>query len=160
MEFEPEFSPEDFTFTVIGNDPSPEEFAGSANCVDVTIGQGEYTVSETTVPEADLAKERRQVAQEQEELKMVQQQRGDMLLRKRHERYQKLKEYKELQDTMERGEVEQTNKLWRILYMAKYSNNERQTVEPIPDKPGDVKLTITASNDEEMDWDRRSRYYS
>ena len=48
-----EFSSEDFTFTVTGNDPSPEEFAGSANCVDVTIGPGEYTVSKTEVPEAE-----------------------------------------------------------------------------------------------------------
>jgi hypothetical protein len=53
LEFEPDFSPEDFTFTVTGNDPSPEEFAGNANCVDVTIGPGEYTVSETEIPEAE-----------------------------------------------------------------------------------------------------------
>ena len=45
--------PGDFTFTVTGNNPSPEEFAGSANCVDVTIGPGEYAVSETAVPEAE-----------------------------------------------------------------------------------------------------------
>jgi hypothetical protein len=38
--------PDDFTFTVIGNDPSPEEFEGDANCVDVTIGPGEYEVRE------------------------------------------------------------------------------------------------------------------
>ena len=38
--------PDDFTFTVIGNDPSPEEFEGDANCVDVTIGPGEYAISE------------------------------------------------------------------------------------------------------------------
>ena len=30
--------PDDFTFTVIGNDPSLEEFEVDANCVDVTIG--------------------------------------------------------------------------------------------------------------------------
>ena len=40
--------PEDFTFTVTGNGPSPRQFAGSANCVDVTIGPGEYAVSEAT----------------------------------------------------------------------------------------------------------------
>jgi hypothetical protein len=28
VEFDAEFSPEDFTFTVTGNDPFPEEFAG------------------------------------------------------------------------------------------------------------------------------------
>jgi hypothetical protein len=38
--------PEDFTFTVEGNDPSPAQFRGSPNCVDVTIGPGEYAVSE------------------------------------------------------------------------------------------------------------------
>jgi hypothetical protein len=53
VEFDTEFSPEDFTFTVTGNDPSPEEFLGDANCVDVTIGRGGYAVSETTVPEAE-----------------------------------------------------------------------------------------------------------
>jgi hypothetical protein len=53
VEFESDFSPEDFTFTVTGNDPSPRQFVGSANCVDVTIGPGEYAVSETAVPEAE-----------------------------------------------------------------------------------------------------------
>jgi hypothetical protein len=38
--------PDDFTFTVIGNNPSPDEFEGDANCVDVTIGSGEYVVME------------------------------------------------------------------------------------------------------------------
>jgi hypothetical protein len=38
--------PDDFTFTVTGNNPSPEEFEGSENCVDVTIGPGEYVVRE------------------------------------------------------------------------------------------------------------------
>jgi hypothetical protein len=42
----PAFEAEDFTFTVTGNNPIPEEFAGNANCVDVTIGPGEYAVSE------------------------------------------------------------------------------------------------------------------
>jgi hypothetical protein len=53
VECDAEFSPEDFTFTVTGNDPFPEEFAGSANCVDVTIGPGEYAVSEVGPPEAE-----------------------------------------------------------------------------------------------------------
>jgi hypothetical protein len=53
VEFDADFSPEDFTFTVTGNNPSPRQFEGSANCVDVTIGPGEYTVSETAVPEAE-----------------------------------------------------------------------------------------------------------
>jgi hypothetical protein len=38
--------PEDFTFTVEGNNPSPAQFLGDPNCVDVTIGPGEYAVSE------------------------------------------------------------------------------------------------------------------
>jgi hypothetical protein len=40
--------PEDFTFTVTGNNPSPAQFEGDADCVDVTIGPGEYTVSEVS----------------------------------------------------------------------------------------------------------------
>ena len=43
----PNLSPEDFDFTVTGNNPSPAQFAGDENCVDVTIGPGEYVVSET-----------------------------------------------------------------------------------------------------------------
>jgi hypothetical protein len=39
-------SPEDFVFTVRGNSPFPAQFPGDENCVDVTIGPGEYTVSE------------------------------------------------------------------------------------------------------------------
>ena len=41
-------SPEDFTFTVTGNGPSPAQFQGDSadGCVDVTIGPGEYTVTE------------------------------------------------------------------------------------------------------------------
>jgi hypothetical protein len=50
---EPDFSPEDFVFTVTGNNPSPAQFEGDASCVDVTIGPGEYAVSETPVPEAE-----------------------------------------------------------------------------------------------------------
>jgi hypothetical protein len=42
----PTDSPDEFTFTVTGNNPEPDIFEGSANCVDVTIGPGEYTVSE------------------------------------------------------------------------------------------------------------------
>jgi hypothetical protein len=38
--------PDDFTFTVTGNNPSPAQFLGDPNCVDVTIGPGEYTVTE------------------------------------------------------------------------------------------------------------------
>jgi hypothetical protein len=44
------FSPGDFDFTVTGNDPFPDEFEGSANCVDVDIGPGEYTVTEVSPP--------------------------------------------------------------------------------------------------------------
>jgi hypothetical protein len=39
-------APEDFTFTVRGNGPFPEQFEGDPNCVDVTIGPGEYDVVE------------------------------------------------------------------------------------------------------------------
>ncbi|MGA7544070.1 MAG: hypothetical protein WBW34_13500, partial [Nitrososphaeraceae archaeon] len=42
--------PEDFDFTVTGNSPFPAQFEGSANCVDVSIGPGEYTVSEVSPP--------------------------------------------------------------------------------------------------------------
>jgi hypothetical protein len=38
--------PGDFTFTVTGNGPFPAQFEGDPNCVDVTIGPGEYTVTE------------------------------------------------------------------------------------------------------------------
>ena len=42
--------PEDFTFTVAGNGPSPAQFTANAgDCVDVTIGPGEYTVTEAAV---------------------------------------------------------------------------------------------------------------
>ena len=41
--------PENFDFTVTGNDPFPAQFEGSANCVDVTIGPGEYAVSEVNM---------------------------------------------------------------------------------------------------------------
>jgi hypothetical protein len=43
-----DFSPDQFDFTVTGNNPDPVEFEGdnSDGCVDVTIGPGEYTVTE------------------------------------------------------------------------------------------------------------------
>jgi hypothetical protein len=44
------FEPDDYAFTVTGNNPSPAQFVGSANCVDVTIGPGEFVVSERFVP--------------------------------------------------------------------------------------------------------------
>jgi hypothetical protein len=37
-------APDDFIFTVTGNNPSPAQFLGNPNCVDVTIGPGEYAV--------------------------------------------------------------------------------------------------------------------
>ena len=44
--------PADFTFTVAGNNPFPAQFTGdnSEGCVDVTIGPGEFTVSEVSPP--------------------------------------------------------------------------------------------------------------
>ena len=44
------FEPDDFAFTVIGNGPDPDGFLGDANCVEVSIGPGGYTVSEVFVP--------------------------------------------------------------------------------------------------------------
>jgi hypothetical protein len=38
--------PSDFFFSVTGNNPSPDFFPGDRDCVDVTIGPGEYAVSE------------------------------------------------------------------------------------------------------------------
>jgi hypothetical protein len=45
---DPNFPPNRFIFTVTGNNPSPAQFRGdnSDGCVDVTIGPGEYAVSE------------------------------------------------------------------------------------------------------------------
>ena len=40
--------PEDFTFSVTGNNPFPDFFPGNRDCVDVTIGPGEYAVSEAS----------------------------------------------------------------------------------------------------------------
>ena len=42
------FEPSDFTFTVEGNNPDPEEFQGDNEdlCVDVDIGPGQYAISE------------------------------------------------------------------------------------------------------------------
>lgn len=44
--------PADFVFTVTGNNPFPAQFTGdnSDGCVDVTIGPGQYTVSEVSPP--------------------------------------------------------------------------------------------------------------
>jgi hypothetical protein len=40
----------EFTFTVEGNGPVPDEFfLTDGNCVDVSIGPGEYTVTETDI---------------------------------------------------------------------------------------------------------------
>jgi hypothetical protein len=39
-------SPSGFTFTVTGNGPDPATFVGDPNCVEVSIGPGEYAVSE------------------------------------------------------------------------------------------------------------------
>jgi len=41
-----EFEAEDFTITVTGNNPEPSEFLGSSEGTLVTLGTGEYTVSE------------------------------------------------------------------------------------------------------------------
>jgi hypothetical protein len=46
VSFSPDLPPEDFLFTVTGNNPSPAQFFGGPNCVDVTIGPGEYEVTE------------------------------------------------------------------------------------------------------------------
>jgi hypothetical protein len=41
--------PVEFAFTVTGNGPSPDQFIlGDEECVDVTIGAGEYAVTETS----------------------------------------------------------------------------------------------------------------
>jgi hypothetical protein len=39
--------PSDYQITVTGNNPEPSSFAGSETPVEVSIGPGEYTVSET-----------------------------------------------------------------------------------------------------------------
>jgi hypothetical protein len=41
--------PSGFSFTVTGNNPSPAQFLGDPNCVEVTIGPGEYAVSEVNM---------------------------------------------------------------------------------------------------------------
>jgi hypothetical protein len=41
--------PDQFTFTVTGNGPEPAQFLGDPNCVEVTIGPGEYAVSEVNM---------------------------------------------------------------------------------------------------------------
>jgi hypothetical protein len=45
-----DFKPEDFIFTITGNNPSPAQVAGDPDCVDVTIGPGEFVVSEQLGP--------------------------------------------------------------------------------------------------------------
>jgi hypothetical protein len=42
-------APNNFAFTVTGNGPEPDEFLGDANCVEVSIGPGEYAVSEVNM---------------------------------------------------------------------------------------------------------------
>jgi hypothetical protein len=51
-QFGSQFSPSQFGFSVTGNSPSPDSFSGddSDGCVDVTIGPGEFTVSEVSRP--------------------------------------------------------------------------------------------------------------
>ena len=51
------FEPEDFEFTVTGNSPVPDRFPGDNEdgCVDVTIGPGEYTVSEAVPTDRSAA---------------------------------------------------------------------------------------------------------
>jgi hypothetical protein len=50
------FEAADFTFTVAGNGPFPAQFVGdnSDGCVDVTIGPGEYSVSEVSMAGGSL----------------------------------------------------------------------------------------------------------
>jgi len=45
-EFISQFEPQDFEFTVTGNDPNPETFPGSSSGVVVTLGAGSYEVQE------------------------------------------------------------------------------------------------------------------
>jgi hypothetical protein len=51
-QFGSQFSPSQFGFSVTGNSPSLESFSGddSDGCVDVTIGPGEFIVSEVSTP--------------------------------------------------------------------------------------------------------------
>jgi hypothetical protein len=53
----PNMSPEDFDFSILEGggvnsppDADPVDFQGSADCVDIDIGPGEYVVSEETLP--------------------------------------------------------------------------------------------------------------
>jgi len=47
QEFNSQFEPQDFEFTVTGNNPNPDTFPGSSSGVVVTIGAGSYDVEET-----------------------------------------------------------------------------------------------------------------
>ena len=49
--------PSDYQITVTGNNPDPSSFAGSESPVVVSIGPGEYTVSETLADTSDLQQE-------------------------------------------------------------------------------------------------------
>jgi len=50
-----DLGPEDFQITVTGNNPSPTDFPGSEEGVLVTLGAGDYTVSESfEIPEGDV----------------------------------------------------------------------------------------------------------
>ena len=107
-------------------------------------------LAETT---AKILAERKQDIQELTGLKQAQEQRAEMSMKQRHVRYQKLKGLKEMQEAIEKGDIEQINKLRKILYLLKNWSKEKLTIEPIPDKPGYVKLTITAPTDDEIEWD-------
>ncbi|NOJ30416.1 MAG: hypothetical protein DA328_09650 [Nitrososphaeraceae archaeon] len=47
IEFQTQFEPQDFEFTVTGNNPSPDTFPGSSSGVVITLGAGSYDVEET-----------------------------------------------------------------------------------------------------------------
>jgi hypothetical protein len=70
-------------------------------------------------------------------------------------RYQKLKELNDIENERERKQVDEINRYKNVLYLAKYFTHEKykREVEDIPDKPGYVKVTITAPDDNEIEWD-------
>jgi hypothetical protein len=41
--------PDDFSFTVTGNSPEPDEFLGNPDCAEISIGPSEYAVSEVNM---------------------------------------------------------------------------------------------------------------
>jgi len=47
IEFQTQFEPQDFEFTVTGNNPNPPTFLGSSSGVVITLGAGSYDVEET-----------------------------------------------------------------------------------------------------------------